>query len=57
MTLHKEEIDIVEGYPALVLEELQIYSVALSRLFNIKEFHIQVLNSLRQYVSANLVEV
>ncbi|XP_031441304.2 coiled-coil domain-containing protein 180 isoform X2 [Clupea harengus] len=42
MTLHKEEIDTVEIYPALVLEELQIYSMAVSRFFGVKEVHCQV---------------
>lgn len=62
MTLHKEEMDTVEDYPAIILEELQIYSVALNRLFSIKEFHIQVLNkhtkaAFLPFFSGNLAEV
>ncbi|KAL2079811.1 hypothetical protein ACEWY4_025555 [Coilia grayii] len=42
MTIHKKEIDIVDGYIAMAVEELQIYSMEVSRFFSVKEIYCQV---------------
>ncbi|XP_021461042.2 coiled-coil domain-containing protein 180 [Oncorhynchus mykiss] len=39
MHFYKEEVDTVESYPAMVLEELHSYSFAVSRFFNVKEIY------------------
>lgn len=39
MHFYKEEVDTVESYPAMVLEELHSYSSAVSRFFNVKEIY------------------
>ncbi|KAK6312841.1 hypothetical protein J4Q44_G00161880 [Coregonus suidteri] len=39
MHSYKEEVDTVETYPAMVLEELHSYSSAVSRFFNVKEIY------------------
>ncbi|XP_076144475.1 coiled-coil domain-containing protein 180 [Alosa pseudoharengus] len=47
MTLRQEEVDTVECYPTMVQEELQIYSMALSRFFSVNEVDCQVSDELR----------
>ncbi|TRY95906.1 hypothetical protein DNTS_021426 [Danionella cerebrum] len=37
MSIHKEEVETVECYPALVLQELQAYSLSLSQFFGVQE--------------------
>uniref|UniRef100_W5MAG3 Coiled-coil domain containing 180 n=1 Tax=Lepisosteus oculatus TaxID=7918 RepID=W5MAG3_LEPOC len=41
-TFYKEQVDVVESYPAMVLEELQLYSTAVSKFFHVKEIFKQV---------------
>ncbi|KAG7465705.1 hypothetical protein MATL_G00156420 [Megalops atlanticus] len=41
INLHKDEVNVVEGYPAMVLKELQAYSTAVSRFFKVKEIYSQ----------------
>ncbi|KAJ7995229.1 hypothetical protein DPEC_G00242370 [Dallia pectoralis] len=43
----QEEVDTAEGYPAMVLEELQSYSSAVSCFFNVKEIYSQDSEELR----------
>lgn len=43
MIIHKKEIETVEGYFAMVLEELQIYSMEVSKFFSVKEIFCQVM--------------
>ncbi|XP_015222465.2 coiled-coil domain-containing protein 180 isoform X1 [Lepisosteus oculatus] len=40
-TFYKEQVDVVESYPAMVLEELQLYSTAVSKFFHVKEIFKQ----------------
>ncbi|XP_062371955.1 coiled-coil domain-containing protein 180 [Sardina pilchardus] len=47
MTLRQEEVDRVECYPTMVQEELQIYSMALSRFFSVNEVDYQVPDELK----------
>ncbi|XP_063043494.1 coiled-coil domain-containing protein 180 isoform X2 [Engraulis encrasicolus] len=47
MTIHKKEIETVEGYFAMVLEELQIYSMEVSKFFSVKEIFCQVSEELQ----------
>ncbi|XP_016356513.1 coiled-coil domain-containing protein 180 [Sinocyclocheilus anshuiensis] len=41
MNIYKEEVETVESYPSLVLQELQAYSHSVSQLFNVKEIYGQ----------------
>ncbi|KAK2911716.1 hypothetical protein Q8A67_003849 [Cirrhinus molitorella] len=41
MNIYKEEVETVECYPSLVLQELQAYSHSVSQFFNIKEIYGQ----------------
>ncbi|XP_076854168.1 coiled-coil domain-containing protein 180 isoform X2 [Brachyhypopomus gauderio] len=43
---YKEEVDTLESYPAMVLEELHTYRSAVSRYFGIKEVSLQSLEEL-----------
>ncbi|XP_036454190.1 coiled-coil domain-containing protein 180 [Colossoma macropomum] len=47
VTFYKEEVETVESFPAMVLEELQSYSSALSRYFSVKEVCNQDLKELQ----------
>ncbi|KAL6465394.1 hypothetical protein MHYP_G00255270 [Metynnis hypsauchen] len=47
VTFYKEEVETVESFPAMVLEELQSYSSALSRYFSVKEVYSQDLEELQ----------
>lgn len=42
MSIYKEEVETVESYPSLVLQELQAYSHSVSQFFNVKEIYGQV---------------
>ncbi len=42
MNIYKEEVETVESYPSLVLQELQTYSHSVSQFFNVKEIYDQV---------------
>ncbi|RXN21198.1 coiled-coil domain-containing protein 180 [Labeo rohita] len=39
MNIYKEEVETVEGYLSLVLQELQAYSHSVSQFFNVKEIY------------------
>ncbi|XP_073688966.1 coiled-coil domain-containing protein 180-like, partial [Garra rufa] len=41
MNIYKDEVESVECYPSLVLQELQTYSHSVSQFFNIKEIYGQ----------------
>ncbi|XP_042580588.1 coiled-coil domain-containing protein 180 [Cyprinus carpio] len=41
MSIYKEEVETVESYPSLVLQELQAYSHSVSQFFNVKEIYGQ----------------
>uniref|UniRef100_A0A3P9A2R7 Coiled-coil domain-containing protein 180 n=2 Tax=Esox lucius TaxID=8010 RepID=A0A3P9A2R7_ESOLU len=52
---YKEEVDTVEGFPPMVLEELHSYSFAVSRYFNVKEIYSPDSEELRSlYPNINL---
>lgn len=42
MNIYKEEVETVECYPSIVLQELQAYSLSVSQCFNVKEVYGQV---------------
>lgn len=42
MNIYKEEVETVEGYLSLVLQELQAYSHSVSQFFNVKEIYGKV---------------
>ncbi|XP_036398058.1 coiled-coil domain-containing protein 180 [Megalops cyprinoides] len=48
INLHKDEVNVVEGYPAMVLKEIQAYSTAVSRFFKVKEIYSQDAQELRR---------
>ena len=37
LSFHKEEMEVVDCFPGMVLEELQTYSSAVSRFFNVEQ--------------------
>ncbi|XP_066513480.1 coiled-coil domain-containing protein 180-like isoform X3 [Hoplias malabaricus] len=57
VAIYKEEVDAVENYPAIVLEELHAYSSAVSRYFSVKEVYSQDLKELQMlYPSLKLAD-
>ncbi|KAJ8399384.1 hypothetical protein AAFF_G00410960 [Aldrovandia affinis] len=41
ISLYQEKVDTVCGYPAMVLKEMQTYSMAISQFFKVKEIYSQ----------------
>lgn len=54
MNIYKEEVDTVECYPSIVLQELQAYSLSVSQCFNVKEVYGQVRIQLEQSCYLNV---